>query len=41
VSPAPPRPADPTVALAAARAPWWSDGEARAFLAGQVELGTT
>jgi hypothetical protein len=33
--------ADPTVAPAAARAPWWSDGEARAFLAAQVELGTT
>jgi hypothetical protein len=32
---------DPTVAPATARAPWWSDGEARAFLAGQVELGTT
>ncbi len=33
--------ADPTVAPATARGPWWSDGERRAFLAGQVELGTT
>jgi hypothetical protein len=33
--------AGPTVAAATARAPWWSDGEARGFLAGQVELGTT
>ncbi|HEX9051001.1 MAG TPA: hypothetical protein VF841_10750 [Anaeromyxobacter sp.] len=32
---------DPTVAPATGRPAGWSEGEARAFLAGQVELGTT
>ena len=41
VSGAAPARAAPTVAPSAVRAPWWSDGGARWFVAGQAEVGTT